>query len=109
VSSYIFSLLHPDPEIQKWTEMLDWEQNWTMIESHHAAIVQSARSLDSMANRKLSAGFPLTGEDRYLLYRAYHAAFKTCKAKGAMQEKARTYGERHGMRGNLPTGAAEFA
>jgi glycosyltransferase involved in cell wall biosynthesis len=86
-SSYIFSRLHPEPEIQHYTEMMDSEQNRAMIDGHHEAIIKSARSLDIMANLKLAAGFDLTDEDRYLLYRAYYAAFKACKVKGIMNEK----------------------
>ena len=62
-----------------------------MIEGHHAAIIESACSLDAMANLKLATGFDLTDEDRYLLYRACYAAFQACKAKGALQEKAGTH------------------
>lgn len=90
-SGYVFSQLHPDPEIQRWTETTDSEKNWAMINGHHEAIIKAARSLDSMANRKLAAGLALTDEDRYLLYQAYWAAFKTCKVTGFMKKKTQEY------------------
>lgn len=85
-SNYIFSQIHPAPEIQQWTETIDWEQNWAMINGHFEAIIKSARNLNSMANLKLASGFDLDEENRTLLYRAYWAAFKACKIKGIMNK-----------------------
>ncbi|MGH8764072.1 MAG: glycosyltransferase family 2 protein [Nitrosospira sp.] len=86
-SNYVFSQIHPEPEIQRWSETVDSEQNWAMIGEHYEAIVKSARSLDSMANLKLAAGFDLGDENRNLLHRAYWAAFKACKVKGIVEKR----------------------
>jgi glycosyltransferase involved in cell wall biosynthesis len=87
-SNYVFSQLHPEPEIQHWSEVADSERNWSMLGGHFRAIVKSARHLDSMANLKLASGLNLDEGMRVLLYRAYWAAFKACKIKGIMKKKA---------------------
>lgn len=86
-SNHVFSQIHPEPEIQQWTETIDSKQNWAMIDKHYEAIIRSARSLDSMVNLKQAAGFDLDDENRNLLYRAYWAAFKACKVKGIMKKR----------------------
>ncbi|MEP6878090.1 MAG: glycosyltransferase family A protein [Nitrosospira sp.] len=86
-SNYIFSQIHPESEVQQWTEIIDSEQNWAIIGRHYEAIIRSARSLDSMVNLKLAGGFDLDHENRSLLYQAYWAAFKACKAKGVMKKR----------------------
>lgn len=84
-SNYILSQIHPQLEIQQWTETIDSEENWAMIDGHYDVILGSARHLDSIANLKIASGFELDDETRALTYRAYWAAFKACKLKGIMK------------------------
>ena len=87
-SNYVMSRLHPEPEIQRWAEIVDLDKNWAMINGHYDAIVGSARHLDSIANLKLTSGFDLDDETRYLTYRGYWAAFKACKLKGIVKKRS---------------------
>jgi glycosyltransferase involved in cell wall biosynthesis len=87
-SNYVMSRLHPEPEIQRWAEIIDLDKNWAMINGHYDTIVRSARHLDSIANLKLAAGFDLDDETRNLAYRGYWAAFKACKLKGIVNKRS---------------------
>ncbi len=86
-SNYVFSQLHPEREIQLWTETIDADKYWAMINGHYDAIVNSARHLDLIANLKAQAGLTMNEEENILLYRAYWAAFKASKIKGITTRK----------------------
>ena len=81
-SQYVFSQLHPDAEVQKWTEMIGAEEEWQRIEKVYEAVIRSARELDRIANLKLELGLELDDVTIDLLHRAYRNAFKACKLKG---------------------------
>jgi hypothetical protein len=81
-SEYVFSQLHPDAEVQKWTEMIGAEEEWQRIESVYEAVVRSAKELDRIANLKLEMGLELDDITTDLLHRAYRNAFRACKLKG---------------------------
>ena len=81
-SQYVFSQLHPDVEVQNWTEMIGAEQEWQRIEKVYEAVIRSARELDRIANLKLELGLELDDVTIDLLHRAYRNAFKACKLKG---------------------------
>ena len=81
-SQYVFSQLHPDAEVQKWTEMIGAEEEWQRIEKVYEAGIRSARELDRIANLKLVLGLELDDVTTDLLHRAYRNAFKACKLKG---------------------------
>ena len=86
-SNYVYSQLHPEPEIQQWTERKDSERNWKLLRPHSEAIIRSARHLNVITNLKLSSGVELDEETRGLLYQAYWAAFKISKIKGMIEKK----------------------
>ncbi|SEA43347.1 Glycosyl transferase family 2 [Nitrosospira multiformis] len=86
-SSYVVSRLHPEEEIQRWTDTIDLDKNWAAINGDYDAIVRSARHLDSIANLKLSSGFELDDVTRDLTYRGYWIAFRACKLKGAVKSR----------------------
>jgi glycosyltransferase involved in cell wall biosynthesis len=87
-SNYVFSQIHPEPEVQQWAETTNSEKNWTMINGYYEIIIESARHLDSITNLKLASGFELDEGNRYLTYRAYWAAFKASKVKGIIDKAA---------------------
>ena len=89
-SQYIFSQLHPDAEVQKWTEMMGAEEEWQRIEKVYEAVVRSARELDRIANLKLELGLELDGVTIDLLHRAYRNAFRACKFKGIYNRRSET-------------------
>ncbi|MGN6734620.1 MAG: glycosyltransferase family 2 protein, partial [Candidatus Binatia bacterium] len=81
-SQYVFSQLHPDPEVQKWTEMIGAEEEWQRIEPVYEAVIRSARELDRIANLKIELGLELDDVTLDLLHRAYRNAFRACKLRG---------------------------
>ena len=81
-SQYVFSQLHLDTEVQKWTEMLGAEEEWKRIEPVYEPVLRSARELDRIANLKLELGLELDDVTVELLHRAYQNAFRACKLKG---------------------------
>ena len=81
-SQYVFSQLHPDTEVQKWTEMIGAEEEWQRIRTVYEAVLHSARELDRIANLKLELRLELDDTTTALLYQAYGNAFKACKLKG---------------------------
>ena len=89
-SQYVFSQLHPDAEVQKWTEMIGAEEEWQRIEKVYEAVVRSARELDRIANLKLDLGLELDDVTRDLLHRAYRNAFRACKLKGIYNRRSET-------------------
>jgi len=86
-SNYVFSRLHPVPEIQSWTEVTEAESLWEKIEPVYDAIVRSARELDRIANIRIDSGFGVDGLTEALLHRGYRAAFQACKFKGILEGK----------------------
>jgi len=80
-SQYVFSQLHPDAEVQNWTEMIGFEEEWQRIEKVYEAVIRSARELDRIANLKLDLGLELDDVTTDLLHRAYRNAFRACKFK----------------------------
>ena len=86
-SNYVFSRLHPVPEIVLWTETGDADGIWQKIGRQYEKIIKSAGCLDEIANQKLAYGFELDAATLGLLYRSYRAAFKACKVKGIIEKK----------------------
>jgi glycosyltransferase involved in cell wall biosynthesis len=86
-SNYVFSRLHPVPEIVHWTETGDADSIWQKVEGQYEKIIQSAGHLDEIANLKLANGFELDDTTLGLLHRGYRAAFKACKVKGIIEKK----------------------
>ena len=87
-SQYVFSQLHPDTEVQKWTEMIGAEEEWRSIETVYDAVIRSARELDRIANLKLELGLDLDDITTDLLHRAYRNAFRACKLKGIYNRRS---------------------
>jgi glycosyltransferase involved in cell wall biosynthesis len=86
-SQYVFSTLHDDPKVKRWTEVIEAEEMWNDIAAVFEAKVNSAGELDRIASLKQKYRFDLDDLTKILLYRAYWWAFKACKIKGIMEEK----------------------
>ena len=86
-SNYVFSRLHPIPEIVAWTETGDADSIWQKVAGQYEKIIKSARHLDEIGNLKSAYGLELDATTRYLLHRGYWAAFKACKVKGIIEKK----------------------
>ena len=86
-SQYVFSTLHDDPEVHRWTEVTDAAEIWNKISAIYEVKMSSARELDRIAYFKQKYMFVLDDLTRMLLYKAYWWAFRSCKIKGIMEEK----------------------
>jgi len=106
-SQYVFSTLHLDPEIYKYTEVADVDENWHDMSRLYDAKMNSARELDSIANRKLESGFEFDDLTKRLLHDAYRWVFKACKARGILEAKEDSKQELHIDNNNKPSKPAK--
>ncbi|MFA6053919.1 MAG: glycosyltransferase family A protein [Thermodesulfovibrionales bacterium] len=86
-SQYVFSILHDDPEVKRWTEVIEAEELWNDIAAVFKAKVNSARELDRIASLKQKYPFVFDDLTKILVYKAYWWVFKACKIKGIMEAK----------------------
>jgi glycosyltransferase involved in cell wall biosynthesis len=91
-SQYIFSRLHDNPEVHKYTEVLNAEMTWNKISPIYEAKVRSARELDKIATLKLHHKLNMDDVTMRLLYRSYLWAFRASKIKGIMISKEESQG-----------------
>ncbi|MGC2108022.1 MAG: glycosyltransferase family A protein [Candidatus Korobacteraceae bacterium] len=84
-SNFVFSQLHPDPQVQAWTEVNDLAK-WEVIEPVYGTLRKSGREVDAVVRLKEKLHLP-ANEDRRLLYECYWTAFRASKIKG-MSEAA---------------------
>jgi len=87
-SNFVFSQLHADPRVQRWTDVAGSDGRWQACANEYAAIVANARRLDAMARRKQELGFALDPLDSCYLDEAYRTAFDCCKLKGIEEARA---------------------
>lgn len=81
-SQYIFSCIHPEPEIRCWTEVDVAEVEWPAIAPKYESIVGAAKALDAMASQRLALGLESDATFISLLHQSYWEAFKASKLRG---------------------------
>jgi glycosyltransferase involved in cell wall biosynthesis len=91
-SNFVFSRLHPDEVVQRWTEVPGAGDAWRRLGPVYEVVRRSARELDRIARMRLEEGLGLHGTDAELLYRAYWAAFQASRVMGIV-EKASESGD----------------
>ena len=77
-----FSRLHPDEEVQRWTEVTGARDAWSAVAPTYDSIMRSAQVLDTMIRRKRAMGFEVGQADIDFLHRAYWSACRAAKLKG---------------------------
>jgi len=87
-SNFIFSRLHDAPEVQRWTEVKEAEEEWARFGPAYELLLRSAGQLDRLVRMRAEAGMAVPPEETALLHRAYWAAFRAAKFKGIV-DKAR--------------------
>lgn len=92
-SQHVFSRLHDDPEVKRWTEVLEAEELCDDVAAVFEARINSARELDRIASLKQKYRFDLDDLTKTLVYKAYWWAFKSCKIRGIMEAKESMKGE----------------
>ena len=93
-SNFVFSQLHTDPEVQRWTEVAGAEEEWREVGDSYDILIRSARRLDRLASLKRELGFDLSESDREWLHRSYWAAFRAAKLKGIHEGRMATSSRR---------------
>ena len=79
-SNFVFSQLHPDPEVQAWTGAEDLEK-WNLLGPVYESFRKSGAELDRIFRFKQQNGLGAP-EDKALLHEAYWVAFRASKIKG---------------------------
>lgn len=100
-SNLVFSRLHPEEAVQRFTGVSGAEEAWRRIGPAYELLKRSGRELDRVARMRLAAGFGVDPSDATLLYRAYWAAFHASRLKGTV-EKAAELGHELGPRAAAP-------
>jgi hypothetical protein len=90
-SNFVFSRLHADPAVQKWTEVAEAGVAWRTAGPAYEGMVRSARELDRLVRMRRESGLPVGAFDESLLHRSYWAAFRASKVKGIV-DRARDAG-----------------
>ena len=81
-SNRVFSELHRDPTVYRWTDKGNLEDLWKTGRADYELLLQSARTLDDLASKKVAAGLELTEREVSTLHEHYYAAFNAAKARG---------------------------
>ncbi len=87
-SNFVFSRLHPDEIVQRWTETPGAGEAWRRLGPVYDLLLGSGRELDRVARARLDEGLGLDARDAELLYRAYWAAFQASRVKGIVEKAA---------------------
>lgn len=81
-SNVVFSRLHGDPAVQRWTQVAEAQASWGSVGPAYDAIVRSARHLDTLVRRKRQWGLQLNDLEIRCLHRAYWSACRAALFKG---------------------------
>ncbi len=81
-SNLVFSRLHPEPAVQKWTEVEGAVARWREMEPHYERLMRTGSQLDRLARLRAEAGLSSEDLDGQLLHAAYWTAFRASKVKG---------------------------
>jgi GT2 family glycosyltransferase len=84
-SNWVFSRLHPDEAVQRWTGVIGAGEAWRRLGPVYELLRRSGRELDRVARMRLDEGLGLDGRDAELLYRGYYAAFQASRLKGTVE------------------------
>ena len=81
-SNAVFSRLHYDPEVRRWTEVADAEASWGALRDGYDAIMAAARRVDVLVRHKEAMGFPIGATEIACLHAGYSAACRVAKTRG---------------------------
>ncbi|MGH6889580.1 MAG: glycosyltransferase family 2 protein [Rhizomicrobium sp.] len=81
-SNWLFSRLHPAPEIQVWTGVEDAFRIWAHVGPQYDRTLQAARHLDRLAQGRADQGVVTNRMFSDLLHRAYWKVLNASRAKG---------------------------
>ena len=81
-SNWLFSRLHPAPEIQIWAGIEDAHSRWQRLRLEYNRMIDTARRLDAMAEARVKFGIEMDSAFVALLHRAYWDALDAARLKG---------------------------
>jgi GT2 family glycosyltransferase len=84
-SNWVFSRIHPAPEVLTWTQIEGVEQEWKEIEPRFELIMKSGRALDKIAREHAKLDRELDDIGKRLLHRGYAAAFRANRIRGSVE------------------------
>lgn len=82
-SNWLFSRMHPDPEIESWADVVDLELRWHKIEARFDHFKKSAADLERIAHARLKHGVEIDALLQGLLHRAYWLTIDSHRLRGA--------------------------
>jgi GT2 family glycosyltransferase/SAM-dependent methyltransferase len=83
-SNWIFSELHPEPDVRAWAQIDDAERSWDLIEPRFDEIMGAGRGLDRFAQERARFDLPLDELSTKLLHRGYAMAFSANRIRGSV-------------------------
>lgn len=81
-SNWLFSRLHPTPEIQAWAGIEDAFRIWANVGLRYDSLIGAARHLDALAQARADRGLGMDRRFVEMLHRAYRSALDASRAKG---------------------------
>lgn len=84
-SNWVFSILHPVPEVQVWAQIDGIEAEWALIEPQLTQVLASGRALDRFAQERARFDLPLDEFGTQLLYRGYAMSFRASRIQGSIE------------------------
>lgn len=81
-SNWLFSRLHPSPEIQAWAGIEQAFRLWSGVRGRYDRLIASARHLDALAQERANYGIGTDETFTDLLHGAYWKAIDASRAKG---------------------------
>jgi glycosyltransferase involved in cell wall biosynthesis len=88
MSRFLFSRLHADEAVQRWTEVPGSAEIWQRLGPAYDLLRKSGRDLDRIARMRLEAGAGMNAADAALLYQGYWTAFRASRVKGIVERAA---------------------
>jgi GT2 family glycosyltransferase len=87
-SNWLFSRLHPAPEIQVWTGVEEAFRIWGTARPGYDRSLRAARQLDRLARARTDHGLEIDAGFSDLLHGAYWKALEASRAKGIVEAAA---------------------
>lgn len=86
-SNWVFSQLHNEPAVQKWSQVHNADVKWEKLEPIFERLIKSARDIDRFAQCRVNNSLVIDELTKALLHRAYGEAFTASFIKGVVSKK----------------------
>lgn len=86
-SNWVFSQLHNEPAVEKWSKVNNADMKWKKLEPIFENTIKSARDIDRFAQSRINNSLALDELTKAFLHRAYGEAFTANFIKGVVSKK----------------------